>query len=295
MIGYIKIYKPELKMKDFQIYNAYYCGICKSLGKNYGLIYRNLLNYDSVFLALALDSINAHFSDYEDFRCILHPIKKKIRCTDSMAIDYVTDITVYMTYLKLLDDINDDNSIMAKIGSTAFKSAYKKASGSIGDLTVTIKGYLDKLTSLEKANSDSIDETADCYGRIYSFIFTEKLTESMPEFKAVEWLGYNLGRWIYIIDAYDDLESDIKKNRYNPILRRFPNYSENGFIEYKKSIRDRMAFILYSALDEASKSYDLIDKSVNSGIIRNILYEGLYSVTEKVLNGDCVNGTEKSI
>ena len=295
MIGYVKIYKPELKMKDFQVYNAYYCGICKSLGKRYGLVYRNLLNYDAVFLSIAMDSVNEISADYENFRCILHPIKKKIRCINSNSINFIADITVFLTYKKLLDDINDENSLIAKIGAGAYKSAYKKSVLEIGCLKTIIEAQLEHLGVLEKAQSDSIDETADCYGKIYSSIFTEHVDCEHGVKDAVEWLGYNIGRWIYIIDAFEDIDGDLKKKRYNPILNRFPLKNGMALDEYKKSIRDRMAFILYSALNEATKAYDLIDKSVNSSIIKNILYEGLYSVTEKVLNGDCVDGTEKSI
>lgn len=295
MIGYIKVYKPELKMKDYQVYNAYYCGICKSLGKRYGLIYRNLLNFDAVFLSIALDSINEFICNLEDFRCILHPVKKKIRCSDSISIDYVTDITVYMTYKKLVDDINDDNSIRAKIGAGAFKSAYKKASESLNTLGSLIEKNLMRLNKFEKANLDSIDETADCYGEIYRDIFTYNLDKDLDILPAISWMGYNLGRWIYLIDAFEDIEIDIKKDNYNPILVKYIYKKDNNIESYKKSIRDRISFVLYAALNEASKSYDLIDKNVNSGIIKNILYEGLYSVTEKVLNGDCKNGTEKSI
>ena len=295
MIGYVKIYKPELKMKDFQVYNAYYCGICKALGKRYGLVYRNLLNYDAVFLSIAMDSVNEITADYENFRCILHPAKKKVRCINSNSINYIADITVFLTYKKLIDDINDENSLIAKIGTGAFRSAYKKSVLEIGGLKNKIEAQLDQLAVLENAQSDSIDETADSYGKIYSYIFTEHLDCEHSVKDAVEWLGYNIGRWIYIIDAFEDIDGDIKKKRYNPILNRFPMADGTALEEYKKSIRDRMAFILYSALNEASKAYDLIDKSVNSSIIKNILYEGLYSVTEKVLNGDCVDGTKESI
>lgn len=295
MIGYIKIYKPELKMKDFQLYNAYYCGICKALGHNYGLIFRNLLNYDAVFVAIALDSINDSIIDYEKFRCVLHPVKKKLRCINNNMINYLADVTVYMTYKKLLDDINDDNSLSAKIGAAAFKKAYNMSCIKIGELAHYINSVLKELTALEKINSDSIDETADCYGKIYSKIFTEKISKDSVKYKAVEWLGYNLGRWIYITDAYDDIESDLKKRRYNPILCRFPMDKEMLIEDYKSSILERMSFIMYSTLNEAAKSYDLIDKSVNSGIINNILYEGLYSVTEKILNGDSLNAAEKPL
>lgn len=295
MIGYVKIYKPELKMKDFQLYNAYYCGICKSLGTKYGLIYRNLLNYDAVFISIALDSINNIISTYDNFRCVLHPLKKKLRCINNQAIDYIADITVYLSYKKLLDDIHDDNSFIAKIGSVAFKNAYKASSLKIDLLGQNIDNILNELTVLELADSDSIDETADCYGRIYSKIFTEKVPSDFNKLKAVEWFGYNIGRWIYIVDAFDDLESDIKKKRYNPILKRFL-YNDGLLLnDYKNSIKERMSYIMYSALDEVAKAYDLIDKSVNSGIIKNILYEGLYSVTEKVLNGDSVNAAEKPL
>lgn len=295
MIGYVKIYKPELKMKDFQLYNSYYCGICKSLGKNYGLLYRNCLNYDAVFISIALDSINNTISDYENFRCILHPTKKKVRCITNTSIDYVTDVTVYLTYKKLLDDVNDDNSMMAKIGAIAFKKAYNIASVKLGELAGFINACLSELSVLEKNGSESIDETADCYGRIYSKIFTEKANADINQMKAINWLGYNIGKWIYALDAFDDIESDLNKNRYNPILKRFPYIDSISIKDYKSSINDRMSLIFYSALDEASKAYELIDKNINSDIIKNILYEGMYSVTEKVLNGDRLDAEEKSI
>ena len=295
MIGYVKIFKPELKIKDYQLYNSYYCGICKSLGSRYGLIYRNLLNYDAVFLAILIDSVNELTADVENFRCILHPVKKKTRCINSKSIDFVSDITVFMTYKKLLDDINDENSLMARIGAGAFKRAYKKAENEIDGIKENIELHLNKLAVLEKDDSDSIDETAECYGRIYGTILTQNLVCEGEILKAVDWIGYNIGRWIYIIDAYEDIEGDVNKNRYNPLLRRFPIDSGQSVSEYRSGIRDRLSFILYTALNEASKAYDLIDKNVNSSIIKNILYEGLYSVTEKVLNGDCINGTEKSI
>jgi hypothetical protein len=295
MIGYVKIFKPELKIKEFQVYNSYYCGICQALGKRYGLVFRNLLNYDAVFLAIALDSINEHKSDYESFRCILHPVKKKLRCVNNKAVEFASDITVYLTYKKLMDDINDEKSIGAKIGAMALKSAYRKAEREIKGLSDIIENNLSRLAGLEDAKSDSIDETADCYGEIYRNIFlgfssVEPILET-----AVGWLAYNIGRWIYIVDAYDDIESDIKKNQYNPILNRFEYDKGTDVSAYKANIRDRMSYILYSALDEASKAYDLIDKTVNSSIIRNILYEGLYSVTEIILNGDTCNGTKESI
>jgi len=51
MIGYIKTYPPDLKMKEYVKYNAYYCGICHSIKDRWGQIPRLTLNYDCVFFS----------------------------------------------------------------------------------------------------------------------------------------------------------------------------------------------------------------------------------------------------
>ena len=52
MFGYVNVYKDELKIKDYDTYRAYYCGLCKMLGKRHNALARLSLNYDLTFLAV---------------------------------------------------------------------------------------------------------------------------------------------------------------------------------------------------------------------------------------------------
>ncbi|MBN2558514.1 MAG: hypothetical protein JXB33_07165 [Clostridia bacterium] len=294
MIGYIKIYKPDLKIKEYQVYGSYYCGICKSLGDNYGLPLRNLLNYDSVFIALLRDSFLSMESGYGQFRCILHPTKKKTRCTDNASVDFAADLTIFMTYWKLADNARDEGGVFSRIGAAAMKKSYEKSKERLGGLSSAIEKELERLAVLESADCDDLDTVSDCYGNIMSEILSYAASGNESALKQASWMGYNLGKWIYVLDAYDDLQRDMENNSYNPFAYGQKEYDGSPG-EYKRKISDRVGFTLFYALDEAARAYELIDNTVNSGIIKNILYEGLYNVTRKILDGETIDGSEESI
>ncbi|MBN1624340.1 MAG: hypothetical protein JXN10_11800 [Clostridia bacterium] len=283
MIGYIRIYKPELKYREFLVYNAYYCGICKALGDRYGLVYRNFINYDAVFIALLLDSAHGFEASFETFRCILHPTKKKHRCTSSESINFAADLTVLLTRAKLRDNILDDNDLLAKIGQFFLKRGFDISSKILVELVEEIEKELRNLHVFEKENSSNVDLVSGCYGNIIKIILEYGAGESDIKMQ-LGWIGFHLGKWVYIADAWTDIENDIKKKSYNPLLKRF-NYNEGDIAEFKDSIRERTEFMLFASLDEISSSFEQIDKKINSGIIRNILYEGLYNMTDNILNG----------
>ncbi|MFO7611100.1 MAG: DUF5685 family protein [Clostridia bacterium] len=294
MIGYIKIYKPDLKIKEYQVYGSYYCGICKSLGDIYGMAFRNLLNYDSVFIALLRDSFLSMGSEFGSFRCVLHPTKKKTRCINNASVDFAADLTIFMTYKKLADNARDEAGVFSRIGAAAMKKSYEKSKERLGALSTAIESELERLVSLENGKCDDPDTVSDCYGNIMSEIFRHAASGNESVLTQASWMGYNLGKWIYVMDAYDDLFKDSENAAYNPFAAGLDGH-EGDVIEYKKKIRERVGFILFSALEEVAKAYELIDNTVNSGIIKNILYEGLYSVTRKILDGDTIDGSEESI
>jgi hypothetical protein len=295
MIGYVKIYKPELKLKELTLYNAYYCGICKALGDRYGLVYRNALNYDTVFLAVLADCFNNRENPIETFRCVLHPIKKKPRCVPSATMDAVADITVFLSYHKLLDDKNDDDSFWSGIGSSLIKGGYSKSKYRIGETAVRIESFLDRLHELEKSGTDDIDSVSDCYASIIRDTVKYMVDAEKNVKDAASWIGYNIGKWIYILDAVDDISDDRKTGSYNPVIARYPWNQGEDVKDYLKRIRESISFILFTGLEEASATFDLIDKNINSGIIKNILYEGMFDITNKILNGEAKYGGKQSI
>jgi len=126
MLGYIKPDKPELKIKEFEIYSGYYCGICKSISKRYGQLPRLALNYDSVFLAILLAGISSAREQIQIERCFVHPAKKRTIIYDNPEIDYAADILLLLAYYKLKDDYQDEGSKKAAIGSVLMKGTLKK-------------------------------------------------------------------------------------------------------------------------------------------------------------------------
>ena len=126
MLGYVVPEKPELKVKELELYTGYYCGICKSIEKRYGQIPRMILNYDFVFLALVIASLSIDLEEIKLQRCPIHPLKERILVYEKNGIDYAADIMILLTYFKLMDDKQDERSIKAAAGVLLLKNSMKK-------------------------------------------------------------------------------------------------------------------------------------------------------------------------
>jgi hypothetical protein len=124
MLGYVTTEKQELKMREYEIYRGYYCGVCKSIGKRYGQIPRLALSYDAAFLAMVLASLRDEPDLVTKEHCIIHPIKKNTAIRNE-AIDYAADVMLILTWHKLQDDANDDKKVSAKAALTLMKPIYK--------------------------------------------------------------------------------------------------------------------------------------------------------------------------
>jgi hypothetical protein len=292
MFGYITPEKPELKIKEFEIYRAFYCGVCKSIGRRHGQIKRMTLTYDAAFLAMLLCSILNIETKLEKERCIVHPAKKSF-VTYNEIVDYSSDINIILAYNNIKDKWNDDKSKTALVGLAALNRAYKKLMLKYPAKCAIINKRLEELSILEKAKCDSIDAAAEPFAKLMEEVLDyEKLDDNSRQ--ALRWMGYNLGKWIYLIDAFDDLEDDAKNSSYNPLLIHF-KYNGTDICDFKHSIREQVEFTLLYCLGEASKAYQLLDAKENKGILENILYIGMLSRTDKILcQRSCVKG-EKSI
>jgi hypothetical protein len=288
MFGYIMPDKPELRIKEYEIFNAFYCGICKSIGKRYGFLPRFTLNYDSTFLAALLWSLTDETLKINRERCIAHPIKKRNIVTKNNVIDYSADINILLFYLKLEDNKRDNNSIVAKSGSMVFKPLYKKIKRKYKEKCDTIEKRLEELFELEKNKCTSMDMAAEPFARIMEeIIIYEPLCKNKNTEKILRWLGYNLGKWIYLVDAFDDMEDDIKNDNYNPLLCKLTsdkiNIKEEKVSKLKDEMKDKVEFSLAYSLDQVAKAYELLNVKHVKGLIENIIYLGLYKKTEKIL------------
>lgn len=276
MFGYITICKDELKIKDYNRYRAYYCGVCKTIGKSYNQLMRLGLSYDLTFLALLMDSMVSEKCSIVNGRCLKHIGSKRLFVQNSKALRYCADLNVLLTGYKLIDDIKDGFSPKALLLSIPYALPVLKAKKRQPYLAERIKMHLDELSVVEKEKTDSIDEAAHHFAQLLEDIFAGN-----DDFRR---LGYNLGRYIYIIDALDDYEKDLKSGNYNPLVQRFgDNVAE---------VREFAEQSLMFTLSQAALEYDKLNILNNKEILDNIIYLGLKQRVYTVLKG---SKNEKSL
>ncbi|QAT39019.1 DUF5685 family protein [Clostridium sp. JN-9] len=281
MFGYVFPYKMELKIKDFEKFKAYYCGLCLSIKENYGNLPRLTLNYDMTFLAILLDALEDKEIEYKSHKCFIHPFKKKIVVINSDALNYAAFCNVCLSYYKLLDDVYDENSIKSRLSSKVLHKLFYKFPDKYNLINTKIKDNLDKLYLSESNSSEkSLDELSHNFAHITGIILSSYL-EGFNE--NLYTLGYNLGKWIYIIDAYDDLKKDMENHRFNAINSCY-NVNHSPFEVFKKSIDKRIDFILTNCGRQCADQLTKIPLKKNKELLYNILNLGLIEKMDKVKN-----------
>ena len=283
MFGYILPEKPELKIREYEMFRAYYCGVCKSIGKRCGQSKRFLLNYDTTFLALFLSSLEGENVHVCPQKCIAHPVKKRHIAKNTKAIDYASDINVLLAYYNLLDNWKDERSVKSGTAALLLNSAKKKLMKEHSEKCVIIEKRLQELSKLEQEKCCSMDRAAEPFAKLMEEIFAYKpLCADEKIEKALRWIGYNVGKWVYIVDAFDDIEKDIKKNSYNPLLLQY-GYNKETAEKFRESIKSKVEFNLTYALGEIARTCELLDFKKNKGLVENIIYMGMLRKTEQIL------------
>lgn len=285
MFGYIMPDKPELKIKEFEMFRGYYCGLCKSMGRSFGTISRFALNYDSVFLGLLLSSVHNEVPVLRKEGCIANPLKKKWVVKESRHIDFAADINVLLTYYKLRDNIRDEGGIAPRLAQMAFSRGYKSAAAKNSQIDAIIASSINAQIQLEQQKCASMDMAAEPFADMLGKLLSSGYAGDDGSIaRILGWIGYNLGKWIYLIDAFDDIEKDITSGSYNPLLIQY-QYKNEDVKGFRKSIADEVRQNLLQALAQITGSVELL-KLGNKGIIDNIIYEGLYGKTETILSGN---------
>lgn len=282
MFGYVTPCIAELKIKDYEKFKAYYCGLCKSIKKNYGNLPRLTLNYDMTFLCILLDALKNEPNEIARLHCVVHPVRKKSVILNNPCIDHAAFCNVVLSYYKLLDDFNDDKSINSKFRSSILKVYMNKVSKQNSLSKEFIKTKLNELSMLENKNSDiTLDELSHPFAELTAYIIASFYLES-EFYDTLYSLGYNLGKWIYIIDAFDDLEKDMKKNKFNAINKAL-NKDNLSYELLFKSLKQRIDFVLTSCANACLQNLNKLGLKKNQELLYNILQYGLMQRIEKVL------------
>ena len=224
MFGYVTICEPELKMKDLRKYKAYYCGLCRKLKEDYGTMGQMTLTYDMTFAIILLASLYEAKNRMNQHRCKVHPVKKQAMIENEIT-QYAADMNVLLAYYHMKDDWADEKKVSGLLGGGLLKKKAEKIAEQYPRQSKAIRESLQELSDCEKENSQEIDRSAGCFGRLMADLFVYK--EDMWE-ETLRRMGFFLGKYIYIMDAYEDLEEDLRKQCYNPLksLHERADYEE---------------------------------------------------------------------
>ena len=279
MFGYVRINKMDLTFREFDYYKGYYCGLCKYLKENHGEVSRLSLNYDITFLIVILTALYKLDSDITYERCIANPLKKKMRIVNEIT-EYAASMNILLSYYKLEDNLYDDNGIKDKLAYELYKGKLKKAYEKYPQKTEYIKQQLGNLRELEKQESKSIDKVSNTFGNLMGEIFVYKKDEYEQNLRNI---GFNLGKYIYILDAYEDLEEDNKKGRYNPFI---------DYIDKKEELKNKVDRLISMSLGMATKNIEQLNLEFNKSIIDNIIYSGVYLRYKSILEKGCESNVQ---
>lgn len=291
MFGYVTPLKDELKVRELECFKSYYCGLCMHIKRDFGSLPRMVLNYDMTFLALLFDSLSSKHVHTKMKHCLIHPLKKRPMVLDNLALTYAASMNVSLVYFKLLDDAEDDKSFKGKALATSLKPYQQKFPVEIQKVNTLIEENLKRLYTLEQ-NKDfySIDEICDPFALVVAHIFKlypypleedcQTLRDSLFHF------GYALGKWIYMIDALDDLKKDMAKNKFNPLQVLYNKDAlsyEDLLTKIKKTVEFTILNCGYNCMDYLNQ----LPLHKHKDILTNIIHLGMMDKYTKIICHDC--------
>ncbi len=275
MFGYVTINDRELSKPERARFLSLYCGVCEDLKAACGTRGRFTLSNDSAFLALVLCSLYEPEEKRRRFTCGVHPMTRR-ECAQSEITAYAADMNLILSYYSCLDDWQDEGRRIKKMGAELLKTAYESCAKRRPDKARFVETELGNLSKLEKAHCADIDCLAGCFGRLLGEVFAYRQDEWEAQLRTA---GDRLGRFIYIMDAWEDAEKDRKNGAFNALssIRREPDYEQRVFDMLTTEI---------SLCAEALEALPLV-QDIN--IIRNVIYSGVwtkYSIKRKPAAGE---------
>ncbi len=263
MFGYIVVNQPELRIREWELYHSYYCGLCRVLKEKYGRVGQATLSYDMTFLLLLLSGLYEPETVCGESRCLVHPGKKHVyRCNE--LTEYVADMNMLLTEYKCMDDWKDDRKhlrlLLARILGSRTEESRQKYFGKLEQISAA----MEELSRAEEQGVTDLDEMAGRFGRVMAQVVAvrkDEWEESLLRF------GFYLGKFIYLLDAYEDIEEDLKRGRYNPLKGRYEDP------DFEQDCQD----ILTMMMSACCREFEQLPILDNVEILRNILYSGVWS------------------
>lgn len=268
MFGYININQKIMTDENKKAYQAYYCGLCRRLKSNCGTKGQMLLNYDMTFLIVLLTGLYELANETSEITCALHPTKKRTVWINE-ATDYAADMNVILAYYNLIDDWKDDKAYTKRAFAKMLDKDYTRIMSKYPRQVKAIEEYIRRTEEAEKNQETNLDAVAGLTGEMLGEVFCWKEDEWREELRT---LGFYMGKFVYIMDAYEDYDSDLAKNAYNPLTYAMK--------ESERDMDTLCRLLLTSMMSECAKSFERLPILLHADILRNVLYSGVWSKYE---------------
>jgi len=280
MFGYVRPPLDGLPQEETDRFRQIYCGLCHTLGQRYGTAARFILNYDFTFLAILLSDTGEICT--ERARCMVSPLKKRAYQQPSSAMALAADESVILAYWQLRDGVADHDwfhGLKYRGLSKVLEPAYQKAASLRPAFDAHTQTQLRTLASLEAENSSAMDLAADAFAVLLASA-AEELEDPVRR-RVLSQMLYHLGRWVYLVDAADDLKKDAASGNYNPVALR---YGLHGG-EWTPSARHEFAQTLDASIHMIATAFELWDFGCWRTLLERTIYSGLFQVGKAVLDG----------
>lgn len=268
MFGYININQKIMTEENKKAYQAYYCGLCRRLKSNCGTKGQVLLDYDMTFLVVLLTGLYELSDESSEITCALHPTKRRTVWVNE-ATDYAADMNVILAYHNLIDDWKDDKAYSKKAFAKMLDKDYTRIMQKYPRQVKAIEEYIRRTEEVERARETNLDAVAGLTGEMLGEVFCWKEDEWAEEMRT---LGFYMGKFIYIMDAYEDYAVDMRKGAYNPLV-----YMNR---ENDQDLDTLVRLLLTSMMAECAKSFERLPILLHADILRNVLYSGVWSKYE---------------
>ena len=262
MLGVMMVRKDELKFREYDRYRGYYCGLCRAIGQRCSSACRMALSFEMTFLAMLHTSLYEPETKCEKHRCLFHPVTKQLMLSNE-AIDYAADLSALTAYYDLRDGWEDERRVDRLAASGILHGAAKRAGERLPRQRDAVVKYVSQLHEIERKNDQNLDAAANLTGEMLAELYVMREDVYAKDLRE---LGFYLGKFIYLCDSYEDIERDIKKKNYNPLLSR--SEDEAFAVHCEQMLSDMMA--------RAAMAFERLPLLEDAEIMRNILYSGVW-------------------
>ena len=287
MYGYIRTFTPELRVREQEYYRTVYCGLCRTMGKCTGQCSRMTLSYDMTLFALVRLALTGTQPAFKRRRCLAHPTRKRPMVEPCDELAFCACASAILMHYKVKDDLRDERGLKrtAATAVSPFVASMRRRAvkRGYGDMDSGVYRSMKALSELEASRLPSADEPATLFGELMGSLLAYGLEGNQA--KLAYTVGLHVGRWVYLVDAADDYAEDVKYARYNPLACL---YADPAMTELSVEKRQEIKTALLAELMELERAFDLLDTADHpnlSGVLSNILYEGMPREAERVLFG----------